>query len=285
MKSGAPHVMIVSHPATIVSNSLLYNRDAIATTLAKVDTIMAHLPELQNHLRVRRTGRGWSQEDLAQRSGLSRAGVSAIETGRLVPSAAAALALPAAFGCRVEDLFRRRQRGPEAPEWAWAPRRKPCRYWAAEVGGMVRLYPAEATPLGLVPHDGITGERALQAGERIDPERTLVMACCDPAVGLLAAELARTGGPRLLAFQRPSRAALALLGQGLVHVAGVHLSRTDEPEGNAAVVRAELGPGYTLLRVANWEEGITLAPGLDLATVRAAVRSDLRWIGREDGSG
>jgi molybdate-binding protein/transcriptional regulator with XRE-family HTH domain len=246
---------------------------------------MAHLPELENHLRVRRTARGWSQEDLARRSGLSRAGVSAIETGRLVPSAAAALALAAAFGCRVEDLFRLRQRGPEAPEWAWAPRPEPCRYWAAEVGGMVRLYPAESTPLGLVPHDGIAREGALQAGEQIDPERTLVMACCDPAVGLLAAELARAGGPRLLAFQRPSRAALTLLGQGLVHVAGVHLSRTDEPEGNAAVVRAELGPGYTLLRVANWEEGIALAPGLNLATVRAAVRSDLRWIGRENGSG
>ena len=50
--------------------------------------------------------RGWSQEELARLSGLSRAGVSAIETGRLIPSAAAALALAAALECRVEDLFR-----------------------------------------------------------------------------------------------------------------------------------------------------------------------------------
>jgi molybdate-binding protein len=76
-----------------------------------------------------------------------------------------------------------------------------------------------------------------------------------------------------------------MLGQGLVHAAGVHLSRSDEPGGNAGVVRAALGTGYSLLRVAHWEEGITLAPGLGLATVGAAVGSDLRWVGREDGSG
>jgi molybdate-binding protein len=153
------------------------------------------------------------------------------------------------------------------------------------VGGVVRLYPAESIPLGMVPHDGVARPGALQEGERVDPECTLVMACCDPAVGLLAVELARTAGLRLLAFQRPSRAALTLLGRGLVHAAGVHLSRSDEPGGNAGVIRAELGPGYTLLRVAHWEEGIALAPGLDLSTVGSAVGSGLRWIGRQDGSG
>jgi molybdate-binding protein/transcriptional regulator with XRE-family HTH domain len=246
---------------------------------------MAQLPEFENHLRDRRTGRGWSQEDLARRSGLSRAGVSAIETGRLVPSAAAALSLAAALDCRVEDVFRLRRTGAGSPDWAWAPRREPCRYWAAEVDGIVRLYPAESIPLGVIPHDGIADRGVLKGGERPDPGRTLVMACCDPAIGLLAAELARTAGLRLLAFQRPSRVALTLLGRGLVHAAGVHLSRSDEPEGNAGIIRSELGPGYTLLRVAHWEEGIALAPGLDLSTVGAAVRSKLRWIGREDGSG
>lgn len=256
-----------------------------ATTLAERDTIMAQLPELENFVRDQRTRRGWSQDDVARRSGLSRAGVSAIETGRLVPSAAAALSLAAAFGCRVEELFRLRRPEPAAPAWAWAPRREPCRYWTAEVGGVVRVYPAESIPLGVVPHDGIAHTGALKVSETVDPERTLVMACCDPAVGLLAAELARTAGIRLLAFQRPSRAALTLLGQGLVHVAGIHLSRSDEQEGNAEVVRTELGPGYTLLQVAHWEEGIALAPGLDVSSVRSAVGSDLRWIGREEGSG
>ncbi len=247
--------------------------------------MMANLAPFENHVRVRRTHRGWSQEELARRSGLSRAGISAIETGRLIPSAAAALALAAALECRVEDLFSLRRPEPKEPQWAWPPEREPCRYWVAEVGGLERYYPAEATPMGVVNHDGICQDGSCRGRGRTDPRRTLVMACCDPAVGLLAAELARTADLRLIALQRPSRLSLTLLGQGLIHAAGVHLSRADQPGGNARVVRGDLGLGYSLLRVARWQEGIAFAPGRGLASIRAAVRSDLRWVGRENGSG
>ena len=67
---------------------------------------MADEPRLENDVRAYRDRLGWSQDELARRSGLSRAGISAIETGRLVPSTGAALALARAFGCTVEDLFR-----------------------------------------------------------------------------------------------------------------------------------------------------------------------------------
>ena len=40
-----------------------------------------------------------------------------------------------------------------------------------------------------------------------------------------------------------------------------------------------------MLRLADWEEGIALAPALGLSTVRAAVAARLRWVGREPGSG
>jgi molybdate-binding protein/transcriptional regulator with XRE-family HTH domain len=248
-------------------------------------TIMANLPPVENHLRSRRTRRGWSQEELARRSGLSRTGISAIETGRIIPSTAAALTLAAALECRVEDLFHLRRPEPQEPRWAWPPGREPCRYWTADVGGVERLYPATATLAGVVPHDGIYREGACQGQGRWDPRRTLVMAGCDPAVGLLAAELARTADVRLIALHYPSRTALRLLGGGWVHAAGVHLTRAGQPEGNARVVRSEVGAGYQLLRVARWEEGIAFAPGRRLPSVRAAVRSDLCWIGREDGSG
>ncbi len=46
---------------------------------------MAQIPSIENHLREHRARRGWSQEELARRAGLSRAGISAIETDRLVP--------------------------------------------------------------------------------------------------------------------------------------------------------------------------------------------------------
>ena len=54
---------------------------------------MSEQEQLQNRVKMFRQQRGWSQEDLAQRAGISRAAVSAIEIHRLVPSVAAALAL------------------------------------------------------------------------------------------------------------------------------------------------------------------------------------------------
>src|SRR5262245_16820813 len=96
---------------------------------------MSHSLPLKNSVKAHRIGCDWSQAQLAQRAGISRAAVSAIEIGRLVPSVAAALALAAAFGCTVEELF-----GGGAPlsgneaSWAWPPSAFPCRYWLAQVG-------------------------------------------------------------------------------------------------------------------------------------------------------
>ncbi len=219
---------------------------------------------LVNRVRDHRLRLGWSQEDLARRSGLSRAGISAIETERLIPSASSALALAAALGCKVEEVFALPRPAPEGASWAWEPRQWPCRYWQAEVGGGARLYPVEATPLGVVPHDGVAREPGVVPQDRggDDPKTTLVMACCDPAVGLLASALAAAAGIRLIALPRSSRSALGLLGRGAVHVAGVHLGRDDNGHGdsNIAAVRETLGTGYVLLRAARWEEGVAFEP-------------------------
>ena len=245
---------------------------------------MSRATEIENDVRTHRLRLGWSQHDLALRSGLSRAGVGAIEAGTLVPSTAAALALAAALGCRVEDLFRLPKAEGRAPRWAWSPRGPSGRYWRAEVGGEALLFPAESSPLGVIPHDGTFREGAPGPAGAHDPARTLVVACCDPAVGLLADELARSSGVRLIAFGRSSRDALGLLGSGLAHVAGVHLAKAGD-DGNAAAVRGILGGGFTLLRVADWEEGVASSPTRKLGTLGEAVGSGLRWVGREVGSG
>ena len=52
---------------------------------------------MTNRLRELRAARGWSQQDLAERLGVSRQSVNAIETGRYDPS------LPLAF--RIAELF------------------------------------------------------------------------------------------------------------------------------------------------------------------------------------
>jgi len=97
---------------------------------------MAHAERVPNRVKQLRTLRGWSQEELSRRAGISRAEVSAIEIQRVVPSVAAALALAAALLCRVEDLFGASAEA-QAPEWAWEPAREASRYWQAEVGGKI----------------------------------------------------------------------------------------------------------------------------------------------------
>ena len=67
----------------------------------------------------------------------------------------------------------------------------------------------------------------------------LTMACCDPAAGLMAAEYARVAGFRLLVFPRSGSAALELLRQRLVHVAGLHRSTAEHPDRNVETVRTE----------------------------------------------
>src|SRR5262245_52446966 len=101
------------------------------------------MPKLPNNLlRQKRQARGWSQEELARQAGISRAAVSAIESAKLVPSVAAALALAAVLECSVEAIFGRVEISAATPwSWAWPPPSFPCRYWQAEVHGQMWLYP------------------------------------------------------------------------------------------------------------------------------------------------
>src|SRR5574337_538056 len=130
---------------------------------------------IRNSLQEYRRTRGWSQDELAHRSRLSRTAISAIETGRVVPSTAAALALAAAFDCRVEDLFRlgtRASRG--GPKWAWAASNEAGPFWRARVGEDTWLYPVERTAIGTLPPDGVLRADAYEVRTDADAERTLV---------------------------------------------------------------------------------------------------------------
>src|SRR5581483_1536200 len=123
------------------------------------DTIMANQRPGANRVKLGRLDRGWSQAELAQRAGISRAAISAIEINRLVPSVAAALSLAKALCCSVEDLF-----GAGGAEragewvWAWSPSQDPCRFWHATVGRRTLLYPVETTAAGALEHDGVYQE-------------------------------------------------------------------------------------------------------------------------------
>lgn len=238
---------------------------------------------VENRIRSQRKKYGWSQHKLAERAGLSRTGVGAIESGRLIPSTAAALALAAAFGCRVEELFSLTVQ--DSSSWAWPPVQDSCRYWRALIGSRKLLYPVEPSPLGTLPHDGVWRDQQFRDQAFADPVRTLVLACCDPAVGLLASEYARQTPFRLLVLSRSSRASLELLAQGLVHAAGLHLGSAENPHGNAQLGSELLGQKFHLLRITDWEEGVALSPELGNQKIESLLRGNFRWIGREAGSG
>jgi molybdate-binding protein len=161
---------------------------------------------------------------------------------------------------------------------------EPCRYWEAQVGTRRLLYPVEDTALNAIPHDGVWDGGAGRDRGAIDPETTLVLACCDPAAGLLAAEYARSSGFRLLVLPRGGGAALDLLKRGLVHVAGLHRSTAEQPALNVETVRAQLGAGYGLLRAAQWQEGVALPPDDRTRSLSSLASQSHRWAMREKGS-
>ena len=60
---------------------------------------------MKNSLKVLRAARDWSQADLADRLGVSRQTVNALETGKYDPSLPLAFKLAALFGQPIEQIF------------------------------------------------------------------------------------------------------------------------------------------------------------------------------------
>ncbi|MPT40438.1 MAG: transcriptional regulator [Achromobacter sp.] len=60
---------------------------------------------MKNRLRVLRTEAGWTQAELAERLGVSRQAVNAVETEKHDPSLDLAFRISALFKRRLEDIF------------------------------------------------------------------------------------------------------------------------------------------------------------------------------------
>jgi len=148
----------------------------------------------------------------------------------------------------------------------------------AHLHGGLQLFPVESGELGHVPHDGVWDGKELRMHTEASAmaARTLVLATCDPAVGLLAAELARAENIRLIALRRSSHEALHLLDTGLVHGAGAHLV------GKGGL---ESPPSVNVVRIAEWEEGVVLRSPPPAGGLSRALREVRRWVWREPGSG
>jgi putative transcriptional regulator len=69
---------------------------------------------MKNLLREMRAERGWSQGELAERLGVSRQTVNALETGKYDPSLPLAFKIAALFQMPIEELFFPNGRGAPA---------------------------------------------------------------------------------------------------------------------------------------------------------------------------
>lgn len=249
------------------------------------DINMSLSPTAPHPVARRRTVRGWSQAELARRARIPRSSVSAIESRRLIPSVASALAVARALGCSVEELFAEGiPPASTAAQWACPPHDQNCRFWEAEVGGQRWLYPVDRTSVNPIPHDGIWSGGVLKDCCHAPATRTLVIACCDPAAHLLAAEYARVSGFRMIVLSRGGAAALHLLKAGRVHVAGLHRSTKERPLCNVETARDLLGEDFRMIRAAHWVEGIALPASTGVRSVRTAAARIRMWALRERGA-
>src|SRR5262245_54184697 len=233
-----------------------------------------------------RIARGWSQAELANRCGVSRTEISGIETGRLVPSVTVALRLAAVLGESVDSLFGD-SRSSAGDTWAWPHEAEDeRRFWRASVMAQTLLYPFEPTAAGMLPHDGVRSSAGTvrRSPSDVRPDRTLVLAGCDPMVGLLVQEVAAQHGVRVLPLVRSSTQALSLLKQGLVHMAGVHFTQSDRRADNDRAVRSELGAAHTLIHQVSWQAGIAVSRSRSERSPLALLRANVRWVNREEGS-
>jgi putative transcriptional regulator len=60
---------------------------------------------MKNRVPELRAERGWSQGELADKLGVSRQTVNAVERERYEPSLSLAFAIAALFGRKIEDIF------------------------------------------------------------------------------------------------------------------------------------------------------------------------------------
>lgn len=73
---------------------------------AHMESALYMEPEVLNRVKELRTARGWTQEELAQATGVSRQSINSIERNRYVPSLPLALIFARVFGCSTDEIFR-----------------------------------------------------------------------------------------------------------------------------------------------------------------------------------
>jgi len=232
---------------------------------------------MRNSVADRRKSLGLTQTELANASRLSRPLVSAVETGRHVPSVKAALAIAQALGTTVEQVFGE----PEAaerhvPTLGAAPTGTNVPVVAVRVGEILSYHPlGEAGAVGSswARADGLYRDGRVVLFDDADTGGFAV-AGCEPALGLAASLLPSSGPQRVVAIPASSAAALEALSLGRVHAAVVH--------GRPADLR-RAGRGVRRFVLAGWSVGLASRVGLP-SELEQLARGKLKAARREPGA-
>lgn len=236
-------------------------------------------------LREHRGQRGWSQALLAERAGVSRQLVSAVESGRHEPGVAAAMALAKALGVSVEALF-----ADEVTQMSAVPVVGATAPAGPVLAGIVRGQAVVSAVSALDQLDGVvaqgrwTGD-ALQLDDGSRPA-AVVLAGCEPALGVLAGLVSdRAGAMWVKASSGEARTALDA---GRAHVAAIHdrAERLPEPPPGVAafeVARWRVGVAFDRRRAGSASEALDAGGAVVQRERSAGTQAAFdRWLRRED---
>jgi len=249
-----------------------------------------------------RQTRGITAAALADRVGVRRQTIHAIEAGTYVPNTSVSLRLAEVLGVPVEQLFylETEQAADEQPQIALLlsrPERAesgaPLRL--SEVGDHLIAVPSSAVPAFLPISDGVlvNGRQPRRAlvqpfSAREDFSKTVLVAGCDPAMSFLAHHMHRMHETEMILAGTSSLQALHWLKEGKVHIAGSHLLDERTGESNLPVL-SRLFPsgGVKVVTFAMWQEGFVVAANNPkrIRSVEDLAREDVTIVNRQEGSG
>jgi molybdate-binding protein/DNA-binding XRE family transcriptional regulator len=257
------------------------------------------MKDTSNRVADYRQKRGLAAADLARAAGISRQSMYAIESGGYMPNTAIALRLARALEVAVEDLFSLAPVAPPAAQVTLLPHSD-----RPHSGDPMQLCRVDRQIMGLSPSpapwylptaDGVLIDdpgRAAKATVQpfhteCDFDKRILIAGCDPGIPVLARHVLRAG-VELVVAQRNSSQALALLKQGVIHVAGTHLRDQSSGESNLPAIQRLFGrKAVAVISLAVWEEGLVVAHGnpKSIRSVADLARRDVRIVNREPGAG
>lgn len=225
-----------------------------------------------SRLRARRRECGLTQAELAQRAGVSRQLIAAVEAGHNAPAVDAALRIARALVTSAEDLFAPTGQvvtpaiGDRLPDGATVR--------IGRVGGhlVAAELPDHGTSAGSwgTP-DGVLQSGALRLFSGANPER-FVLAGCDPALGIADAMLAGLGPSSLLALSAATDTALRSLARARVHGAAVHGPADHLPDAPVPVIR---------LHLASWQVGLATSPNVLFHTLEDLLDQSVAVVQRD----